>query len=67
MSASVELGNYTYSMSATQNEVYVVQDLPDRYIKMRVLEEYINARIHEFGVSWQLSVRSVLRLCCCLA
>jgi hypothetical protein len=54
-------------MSATQNEVYAVQDLPDRYIKMRVLEEYINARIHEFGVSWQLYVRSALRLCCCLA
>jgi hypothetical protein len=33
---------------------YQVQDLPDRYIKIRTLEAYINARSDEFGKDWSL-------------
>lgn len=43
-----------------QNEIpsgYEVQDLPQRYLKSRVLEEYIKARPDEFGDSPKFEVR----------
>lgn len=43
-------------MSSPQQGVYVMQDLPDRYIKIRVLHDYIESRKDEFGVHWQLRV-----------
>jgi hypothetical protein len=42
--------------SNSSAETYQVQDLPDRYIKSRVLEDYIAARLDEFGSNWSLQV-----------
>jgi hypothetical protein len=35
-------------------DTYYVQDLPDRYIKIRTLEGYITAHVDEFGKQWSL-------------
>lgn len=42
-------------MSSTGSQ-YVVQNLPDRYIRSRVLDDYINERLDEFGHHWTRTV-----------
>jgi hypothetical protein len=42
--------------STTTGSQYVVQNLPDRYIRSRVLDDYINARLDEFGHYWTRTV-----------
>ncbi|MCJ1269343.1 hypothetical protein MMC22_009235 [Lobaria immixta] len=39
-------------MSVIVREGYIEQNLPDRYIKARVLENFIKDRIDEFGSEW---------------
>lgn len=47
-------------MSVSVGDSYHVQDLPDRYIKISKLEEYIVARLDEFGRQWSLEARLAL-------
>ena len=39
-------------MSVNIREGYVEQNLPDKYVKARVLEDFIKNRIDEFGSEW---------------
>jgi len=44
-------------MSAVQ-EGYTIQIIQERYIKVTFLDEFINARLDEFGVGWRRTVSS---------
>lgn len=44
--------NSSAVMSVIVREGYIEQNLPDRYIKARVLENFIKDRIDEFGSEW---------------
>ncbi|KAF2739373.1 hypothetical protein EJ04DRAFT_310150 [Polyplosphaeria fusca] len=56
MSILLVNSSFRRPMSQTATERYVVQDLPDRYIRIRVLQEYIANRRNEFGEDWHLEV-----------
>jgi hypothetical protein len=48
-------------MSQSTRPGYVVQNLPDQYIIIRVLDSYINERKDEFGREWSRAVGSLRR------
>ena len=48
---------FSMNTSASANNGYVVQHMPDRYIKITVLEAYLDQRVDEFGRDWTLQVR----------
>jgi hypothetical protein len=50
------LSNIVIMSQSTTATNYVEQVLPDQYITIRVLDDYINARKTEFGNEWSRQV-----------
>lgn len=50
-------GGPTNTTTETRSSQYVMQHIPDRYIRPRVLDDYISARLDEFGNQWTREVR----------
>jgi hypothetical protein len=50
------LSNIVIMSQSTTATNYVEQVLPDQYITIRVLDDYINARKTEFGSEWSRQV-----------
>jgi hypothetical protein len=50
------LSNIVIMSQSTTATGYVEQVLPDQYITIRVLDDYINARKTEFGNEWSRQV-----------
>jgi hypothetical protein len=45
-------------MSATQ-QGYITQALSIKYIKIAILERFLDDRVDQFGVNWKRAVRSL--------